>query len=115
MTLHQLNDKAREFVESMSDEHRRRETTPLAVPRPPVGVFNYRLVRTLLFGVVALAILAIGAAAILAVWDLLTAETAWRIALTFVIAVVSLTLFTVLNESFADTLRTDDGDEPRDA
>lgn len=105
MSLHQLHDKARDFVDSMQAGERRREVLSLLPPpREPTGVFDYRVVRSVLFGTVTLAILAIGAVAILAVWELLTAETAWRIALTFVIAVLSLSLFTVANESFADKL-----------
>jgi hypothetical protein len=105
MALHQLNDKAREFVDSVNAGERRREVlTLLPPPREPSGVFDYRVVRCVLFGTVTLAILAVGSVAILAVWELLTAETAWRISLTFVIAVLSLSLFTVANESFADKL-----------
>jgi hypothetical protein len=116
MTLHQMNDKARDFVESMNESERRREILPLSTPpREPRGVFSWKVVRTVLFATVSLAIVCIGAASILAVWDLLNVETAWRISLTFAISVISLTLFAAANESFADKLGTNvprSNDEP---
>jgi hypothetical protein len=110
MSLGNLNEKARDFVESMIDGEPRRPTVLMPPPTErPAGVFNYRVVRTVLFGVISLAIVATGAVCILAVWDVLTPQLAWRIALTFLIAVLSLTLFTAANEGFANSgIRRDD-------
>ena len=40
--------------------------------------------------------------------ELLTPALAWKVALTFIIAVLALTLFCLLNEGFADRLRREE-------
>jgi hypothetical protein len=109
MTAGNLGEKARDFVQSMSEGDPRRPTVRMPPPViEPSGVFDYRVVRRLLFSVVSLAIIAISAVGILAVWELLTPALAWKVALTFIIAVLALTLFCLLNEGFADRLRREE-------
>lgn len=92
-----LREKARDFIESIASG----DPGPRRVAEPS-GVIDHRLVRRMLFVVICLTIVAVAAAAILAVWDLLTPEVAWKISLTFLIGVLSFALFCLANEAFAE-------------
>jgi hypothetical protein len=68
------------------------------------GVFSPRGVRLAAFVVVSLCLLAASAMCILAVWDYVGQDSAWRMLATMGIVVAATAAFTALNEAFGAML-----------
>ena len=90
--------KAEEFRSALRDVGRDAGDPVAGVSREPKGVLNAKLVRAVCFVIFSVGLFVTGAVCILAVWDYVSGEMARRVTATFTIAIVTLALFTVVNE-----------------
>ncbi len=73
-------------------------------PRPRVGVFDPRRVRTFSFAMISLSIFGAGTFCILSVWNYVPHDVGWRAIATLGIVVATMVAFTLVNEFFGASL-----------
>lgn len=70
-----------------------------------IGVIHLRFVRFVAFFVVVLALMACAVVCVMAVWDYVQPDFAWRSLVSFGIIAAAVTIFVALNESFGPIVR----------
>jgi hypothetical protein len=94
-----------EFPEPLSRAGARPPGLPNArEPRPRVGVFDPRRVRTFSFAMISLSIFGAGTFCILSVWNYVRHDVGWRAIATLGIVVATMVAFTLVNEFFGASL-----------
>lgn len=78
---------------------------PDRTPRRPVGVLNHKFIRVLAFLIISMTMLATAAVGVMAVWEVVKPEFAWRGLATLAIVATSTALFVGLNEGFGPIVR----------
>lgn len=89
------NEKASQFAQAMGEKH-----PPDDAPKRPYIIIKNMLLRSLTYILVMMCLLAASSISILAVWDLVTAQTAARTFGTAFIVAVTVALFVAFTESF---------------
>lgn len=71
---------------------------PARSKRDAKGVVNPRLVRIISFGIITTSLVICTVLCIWAIWQNEVSDTIWRAIATFIVAIISTAIFTVVNE-----------------